>query len=63
MTEYSRQTIINALKIIKGTCDKAGLCSDCPLSRKSDYKCLIKESPQLWKIIDSPPEKKWKAFK
>lgn len=53
------ETIIKALKTIKGVCEEYSHCGDCPFYT---HKCIIQnECPDDWDIQESPP-KTWKAF-
>lgn len=59
---YTREQIIQALAVIKITCDECLDCKLCPFS-KGDSKCYINNDreiyPNEWDIID---DKNWKAF-
>ena len=61
MTKYSRETIIECLRIIKETCDDE-YCRTCPLSEPNG-SCLVDSRPSSWEIINPPIEKAWKALK
>ena len=60
--KHTQEEIINALKVIKDTCEEQqefDPCKRCPLSKNG--ACILQEQPpQEWKIRTSPPE--WKAF-
>ena len=41
-TVYSQEEIIESLKVIKKTCQKAGSCKECPLCiPNSDTQCYV----------------------
>lgn len=60
--KHSQEEIINALKVIKDTCEEMPElypCENCPLSKNGD--CILQnQPPQDWKIKPSTPV--WKAF-
>lgn len=61
--KYSESEIINALKVIKETCEASLLCSKCQLSVGDGYSCGIKcdkdgvnISPSKWRIVEKTPQ-------
>lgn len=56
---YTREQIIQALTVIRDTCEEHDDCCECPFSNGGD--CLIRsdESPEEWHLNDS---KSWKAI-
>lgn len=57
-----RENLINALQIIKETCEKNGKCMMCPLGNDYD-QCKVADDdtmPSQWSI--NQPDKKWKAL-
>lgn len=60
--ERTQNEIINALEVIKDTCDiyyKNGLCEKCPL-RNAWHDCgIIEDALKTW-AINKPDE--WRAF-
>lgn len=59
--KHTREEILNALHIIKDTCDEIndGDCPKCPFCDKQ-WNCIIcKQSPHYWDIKDDEP---WRAF-
>ena len=60
MKKHTQEEIINALKVIQGTCKTHPACNICPLS--IDNVCVFQDqAPEDWEINTSPPV--WKAFK
>lgn len=61
--KYSKEEILNALRIIRDICDENGGANcdiTCPFSGDEDI-CKISEwSPNGWVINE--PEKKWRAL-
>ena len=56
---YSREEILKALQVIKGTCEKQEECAKCPLCKNEI--CVIQDQPPIeWKIQKQDPI--WKAF-
>ncbi|MCI6278081.1 MAG: hypothetical protein MR639_15390 [Clostridium sp.] len=51
------EELINALKVIKKTCDDQKRCTECPLSKGDDDCLLIMTSPDQWNIQDKPIQK------
>lgn len=60
--KHSQEEILNALQVIKDTCEEMPAsypCEHCPLSRNGD--CILQEqAPEKWKIKSS--HSVWKAF-
>lgn len=61
--KYSESEIINALKVIKETCEEFEMCTDCPLSVGCFYGCGIRCSkeghdlvPYEWEIVGETPK-------
>lgn len=61
--KYSESEIINALKVIKETCEESEMCKDCPLSIGELNKCGIRYNkrefgitPNQWKIVGETPK-------
>lgn len=56
------EEIINALKIIKNTCNSTMRCNDCPFYCDSNGMCIIQSIlPAHWDISEENPI--WRAFK
>lgn len=50
--EHTEEEIINALKVIKETCDNSKTCENCPL-RENDEDCYIQaHAPGDYTVID-----------
>lgn len=49
------ENLIEALKVIKGECEKHNGCESCPMYDVEDLECglLVYNSPSNWKIRDS----------
>ena len=59
--KHSQEEIVNALKVIKETCEDAKECADFPIYREDLGYCNFKyNDPQDWKI--NFPYKVWRAF-
>ena len=60
--EYTQDEILNALRVIKETCEEAGECENCPLRNKEyNDKCYLMETAPLdWKIRANSGT--WRAF-
>ena len=55
------EDIIEALFIIKETCEEQATCEECPFSAKGTDRCAIKaDEPCEWKIGELPSP--WKAL-
>lgn len=61
--KYSEAEIINALKVIKETCEEFKICNNCPLSIGNKNRCGIAKSkdgdtilPEKWKIVNETPK-------
>ena len=57
--------LLNALRIIKKTCESNPECNTCPL-RDNFYVCVVSDSmapePAKWKIKSDIPAYNWRAF-
>ncbi|NME64440.1 hypothetical protein [Clostridium cadaveris] len=51
------EELINALKVIKKTCDDQERCTECPLSKGEDDCLIIIASPSSWDIQKKPIQK------
>lgn len=61
--KYSESEIINALKVIKETCEEYETCDNCPLSICNQNRCGLtynkneeKITPERWKIVGETPQ-------
>ena len=61
--KYSESEIINALKVIKETCEEFERCIDCPLSVGEFHDCGLKYNkerlnlaPHQWQIVGDTPK-------
>lgn len=60
MMKYTKEEILNALQIIKDTCEESKCCS-CPFGNIHEM-CVIQDAPPShWSFADE--EKLWRAFK
>lgn len=51
--KYTQEEILNALKIIKETCEETGKCEDCPFGTRDYYGCrLIEDNPGEWELAE-----------
>lgn len=58
--DIEREKLIEALQVIKDTCDKNNVCEQCPLA-ESNGNCLVCDNqPCDWKINDD--NKVWRAL-
>lgn len=60
--ERTQNEIINALEVIKDTCNthyNNGLCRTCPLRNAFDDCGVVDDAPKTWNI--NKPDK-WRAF-
>lgn len=61
--KYSESEIINALKVIKETCEESENCADCPLCISGLKTCGLKYDkngdnmiPERWQIVSYTPK-------
>lgn len=58
--KYTREQIIQALTVIRDTCEEYDDCSECPFSNRGDcLVCSEGTSPEEWAINEF---KSWKAI-
>ena len=65
MTKHTHEEIMDALRVIKDTCDGNRTCGACPFldTTGDSYGCYMKaHSPYDWAFHTPKPEV-WRAFK
>lgn len=57
--KHSQEKIIEALKVIRDTCEEHDDCCECPFSDGGDCLICSEESPDEWHLNEL---KSWKAI-
>ena len=57
--KHTREEILNALHIIKDTCQESTDCLLCPFNDGYDHCIVNEQAPSAWDIKDEEP---WRAF-
>lgn len=62
-----RNSLVDALNIVKKECEKHAACETCPMAYRNvvgEMRCYIRDNiPSLWKIKEKERESTWRAFK
>ena len=58
--KHTEAEILDALEVIKETCEDAVGCNECPFWWGDDEGCAFRMSPAEWELNNSVPT--WRAF-